>query len=326
MKNSIQVKNLTKTYQINNKPPGLKGSIQHLFRPQYNYLTAVDSVSFQVGQGELVGFIGPNGAGKTTTLKCLSGLLHPSSGKIKVLGHVPQRRDHRLLRQISLVMGQKNQLIWDLPPLETFLLNQAIYEIPEANFSKDLRELAEMLGMTAFLEIPVRKLSLGQRMKSELIAALLHRPRVLFLDEPTIGLDVVMQKAVRDFIKEYNQRYQATIMLTSHYMDDLKQLAKRVIIIDQGRLLFDGKFSEVIDTYARNKLLSLVLSEKVSPSKWAEFGTVTETNFPMVQLAIPRQKATQIAAKLLQELPIIDLTIEEPPVEAIIREVFTKEN
>ncbi len=320
---TISVNHLTKHYKVHQKEPGLTGSLKSLFKRQYETVKAVDDISFSIGAGELVGFIGPNGAGKTTTLKCLSGLLYPTSGQVKVLGYTPWDRQPQFQKQFSLVMGQKNQLWWDLPAMETFLLNKEIYEIPSKQFKSTLDALVELLDIKKVLNVQVRKLSLGQRMKCELIAALLHNPKVLFLDEPTIGLDVVMQKTMRDFIKNYNQKFNSTIILTSHYMDDVKELASRVIIIDDGKILFDGRLQDVIDKYARNKILTVVFSKDVSAKSLADFGQVKEYSFPSAKLTVDRLDAPKKAAELLSKFPVADLTIEEPPIEAIIREVFT---
>ena len=319
----IQISHLQKYYKVHEKEPGLKGSIKSLFARKYREVKAVDDISFEIGEGELVGFIGPNGAGKTTTLKVLSGLLYPTGGEVAVLGYTPWDRKPEFQKQFSLVMGQKNQLLWDLPPMETFILNKEIYEVPDLQYRKTLDTLVELLDVKDILKIQVRKLSLGQRMKCELIAALLHNPKVLFLDEPTIGLDVVMQKAMRDFIKEYNRKFKSTIILTSHYMDDVKELCERVIIIDHGKLLFDGKLSSVIDRFARNKIISVVFSGEVNQRKLAEFGDVREYDFPKVRINVPRDQAAKKASQLLNEFPVADIIIEEPPIEAIIREVFT---
>ncbi|OGV90425.1 ABC transporter [Microgenomates group bacterium RIFCSPLOWO2_01_FULL_46_13] len=319
----IQISHLQKYYKVHEKEPGLKGSIKSLFARKYREVKAVDDISFEIGEGELVGFIGPNGAGKTTTLKVLSGLLYPTGGEVAVLGYTPWDRKPEFQKQFSLVMGQKNQLWWDLPPMETFILNKEIYEVPDLQYRKTLDTLVELLDVKDILKIQVRKLSLGQRMKCELIAALLHNPKVLFLDEPTIGLDVVMQKAMRDFIKEYNRKFKSTIILTSHYMDDVKELCERVIIIDHGKLLFDGKLSSVIDRFARNKIISVVFSGEVNQRKLAEFGDVREYDFPKVRINVPRDQAAKKASQLLNEFPVADIIIEEPPIEAIIREVFT---
>jgi len=318
----IQIKNLKKYYSVQQKEPGLKGSIKSLVKRQYKEVKAVNNISFEIQPGELVGFIGPNGAGKTTTLKVLSGLLHPTSGQVNVLGFDPRHRHHDYLKQIGLIMGGKNQLWWDLPPIETFRLNQAIYEIPNQQYKNILDGLIKILKIKNILTTPVRKLSLGQRMKCELIASLLHSPKVLFLDEPTIGLDVVMQKTIRDFIKEYNQKFNATILLTSHYMEDVKKLAKRVIIINQGKIIFDGQLQDIIDRHAKNKIISLVLSNEVPRSTLEKFGQIKKFQFPQVKLITPRAQAAKTASKLLNDFPIIDLDIEEPPIEAIIRDVF----
>lgn len=322
MSDIIQINNLTKYYKVYKKEPGVLGSLRALFSRSYETVRAVEDISFSIQQGELIGFIGPNGAGKTTTLKVLSGLLYPTSGKVSVLGFNPWDRKEAFQKQFSLVMGQKNQLWWDLPAMESFLLNKAIYEIPDAQFHKTLDTLVELLDIKDVLKIQVRKLSLGQRMKCELIAALLHSPKVLFLDEPTIGLDVVMQKVMRDFIRDYNKEFGATIILTSHYMEDVKELCKRVIIIDHGKKLFDGELKSIIDAYAVNKILSVVLFEEVSREKLEKIGKIRSYNHPQITLLVPRKEATKRAATLLQNFPVADITIEEPPIEAIIRDVF----
>ena len=321
--NIVQVTNLRKYYQVFKKQPGLSGSIKSLFKRRYETVKAVDKISFQIGKGELIGFIGPNGAGKTTTLKCLSGLLYPDGGEISVLGFIPWERKKEYLKQISFVMGQKNQLWWDLPALETFNLNREIYEIDKIKFDKTLNELVNLLEVKDLLKIQVRKLSLGQRMKCELIAALLHQPKVLFLDEPTIGLDIVMQKKIRDFIKEYNQRYQANIILTSHYMGDVKELAKRVIIIDKGRIIFDGLLEEIIKKFANHKLISVVFSKKVEKKDLKGLGRIKSFEPLKADILVKRKLASFAAAEMLQRLPIEDVNITEPSIEDIIRELFT---
>jgi ABC-2 type transport system ATP-binding protein len=320
---TVSVKNLRKFYQVHQKEPGLGGSLKSLFNRKHEDVKAVDNVSFSIDEGELIGFIGPNGAGKTTTLKCLSGLLYPTEGDIQVLDYIPCDRHNDFLKQISLVMGQKNQLWWDLPAMETFLLNKEIYEVPDEQFKKTLDELVELLEVQDILKIQVRKLSLGQRMKCELIAALLHSPKVLFLDEPTIGLDVVMQKKVRDFIRIYNKRFKSTIILTSHYMDDVKELCERVIIIDRGKIIFDGKLDEIVKKFADYKTLSVVLSKEIDVKKLAEIGEVKEYNYPKVEISVERATAPFAASQLLQKFPVADLNIEEPPIEDIIRQVFS---
>lgn len=246
----ISARNLTKQYHIYKKEEGLAGAVKSFFKRTYETKTAVEKISFDIEQGELIGFIGPNGAGKTTTLKMLSGLLYPTSGSVSVLDHTPFQRKPAFLKQISLVMGQKNQLWWDLPPMDTFLLNKEIYEIPDKAFTQRVEELSDLLDVKDILHVQVRKLSLGQRMKCELMAALLHQPKILFLDEPTIGLDVVVQHKLRNFIKEYNKKYNATILLTSHYMRDVKQLCDRVIVINFGRIIYDGNLDRLMEKYA----------------------------------------------------------------------------
>lgn len=319
----ISVSNLSKHYQTFQKEAGFWGSVKSLFSRKYETVKAVNNISFEIAEGELVGFIGPNGAGKTTTLKCLSGLLYPTSGKVSVLGHTPSERENVFLRQIALVMGQKNQLWWDLPAQETFLLNKEIYEIPDTEYNKTLSELVELLEVESLLKVQVRKLSLGERMKMELIAALIHSPKVLFLDEPTIGLDVVMQKKMRDFIEAYNSIRKSTILLTSHYMEDVRQLAKRVIIIDHGTILYDGKLDNLVKKFAKYKVLSVVLETYIGPDKLAEVGELVDYNFPKAVIRVPRSASNVAAAQILQKFPVADLNIEEPDIEDIIRDVFT---
>lgn len=320
----ISVKNLSKTYKVHKKEPGFMGSLKSLIKRKYETVHAVKDISFEIQPGELVGFIGPNGAGKTTTLKCLSGLLYPSGGKVDVLGFKPFDRKTPFLKQIALVMGQKNQLWWDLPPAETFLLNKEIYEVPDAKYKETLNDLVELLDVKDVLNIQVRKLSLGQRMKCELIAALLHSPKVLFLDEPTIGLDVVMQKKLRDFLKDYNKKYDATIILTSHYMEDVRQLCERVIVIDHGALLFDGRLDELIKEYTKHKLITVILSKEVPRDTLEKLGQIKEYDFPKVILAVKREESNEVTSKLLKDFPVEDLNIQELDIEDIIREVFSK--
>lgn len=321
---AIEVKNLKKNFKVYKKSPGVIGSLQSLFKRDYFEVPAVNDVTFEINEGELVGFIGANGAGKTTTIKCLSGLLVPSSGKVSVLGFDPFGRDRKFLKQISLVMGQKNQLWWDLPAIETFLLNKEIYEIEERDFKKTVAELSELLDVEDILKIQVRNLSLGQRMKCELIAALIHHPRVLFLDEPTIGLDVVMQKNLRKFIKEYNTLYKSTILLTSHYMTDVEELCKRIIIIDRGKLIYDGRLDQVIKKYAKNKLITIVFKDPVDYEKVAKLGKVKEHSPLKTKLEIPVSKSNEISSIILKDFPVQDLTIEDPDIEDIIRYIFVQ--
>ena len=318
----ISVSHLTKHFKVYKKEPGLAGSLRSLFARKYETLKAVEDVSFDIDEGELIGFIGPNGAGKTTTLKCLSGLLYPTSGKVDVLGFTPFDRKSAFLKQIALVMGQKNQLWWDLPAIDTFILNKEIYEISKKRFDEIVNDLASLLDIEEQLRVPVRKLSLGQRMKMELIASLIHSPKVLFLDEPTIGLDVVMQKKIREFLREYNQKYKATILLTSHYMRDVEDLCKRVIVINFGKIIYDGKLSALVEKYAPYKHISVVFGKYVDPKKLEGFGELIKFEHPQWVINVSKEESNEIAAKILKQFPIEDITIEEPDIEEVIREVF----
>lgn len=318
----ISVKNLKKYYQVYQKEPGLWGSIQSLFLRKYYDVKAVDGISFEIAEGELVGFIGPNGAGKTTTLKVLSGLLYPTTGEVRVLGLEPFKRQKQFQVNISLIMGQKNQLWWDLPAWDSFILNKEIYEIDEGVFKKNVEKLSQMLEVEDILKTPVRKLSLGQRMKCELIAALLHSPQVLFLDEPTIGLDVVAQKNMRDFIKEYNEEFRATIILTSHYMGDVKELCKRVIIINEGEILYDGSLEKIINKFAPYKVIKIDFEKEVDVEKLKELGTVEKYSGNFIEIRVKKSEVPSKAAKILSEFDVADLTIEDPAIEDIIREIF----
>jgi ABC-2 type transport system ATP-binding protein len=322
MERAIIVDRLVKNFDVTEKEPGLTGAVKSLFSPKKKIVHALKSISFAIQPGELVGFIGPNGAGKTTTLKTLSGLLYPTSGFVEVLEHDPWERKPEFLKQIALVMGQKNQLWWDLPAIETFELNRAIYELPSRQYEESLKELTELLEVGKLLKTPVRKLSLGQRMRMELVAALLHRPKVLFLDEPTIGLDLIAQQKIRDFIYEYNKKYQASILLTSHNMDDLIDLARRVVVIDDGRLLFDGALEELVEKFAKEKIIKATLSREDGIAALEKIGKVKKLSFPEVVLSVPRSATAVAAAELLQNFPVEDLTIEEVPIEDVIRRVF----
>lgn len=325
--NIISVKKLKKYYKVHQKEPGLAGSIKSIFARKYFDVKAVDGISFNIDEGELIGFIGPNGAGKTTTLKVLSGLLHPTSGEVKVLGYKPFKRESQFQKQFALVMGQKNQLWWDLPAWESFILNKEIYEVSDEDFKRTVKDLSQMLDIEDILKIQVRKLSLGQRMKAELVAALLHNPKVLFLDEPTIGLDVVAQKKMRDFIKEYNTKFKATIILTSHYMGDVKELCRRVIIIDKGTILYDGQLENIVEKFAPHKVIEVDFDASsgtlVDREKLESVGEVKEFDGVHASIHVPRKEAPSRASKLLDKFPVVDLTIEEPPIEDIIREVFS---
>jgi viologen exporter family transport system ATP-binding protein len=319
---AIFIQHLCKYYQVHQKEPGFRGSLKSFVARRYTDVKAVDDLSFRIQAGEIVGFLGPNGAGKTTTLKVLSGLLYPTSGVARVLDFTPSERRSEFLKQITLVMGQKQQLSWDLPAMESFLVNAAIYEIPDARFKQTLDELIELLELAPLLKKQVRKLSLGERMKCELAAALLHRPKILFLDEPTIGLDVTMQTKIREFIAAYNERHHATIILTSHYMADVTALCKRIVVIDHGKLLYDGDLKALAEKIAPYKLIRLELSEPLNGRRLESYGEVTKTRGQHAELLVPRDATSDAAARMLAELPIADVTIEEPPIEEVITRVF----
>ena len=322
----IQVRGLTKTFRTYTKAPGLAGAVRGLFHRKYQTVHAVREVGFQVEEGELVGFLGPNGAGKTTTLKMLSGLLHPTSGEATVLGYQPWKRDDGYRRQFALLLGQKNQLWWDLPARESLELNAKIYGIPRAAFERTVSELCELLLVKEKLNVMVRELSLGERMKMELIASLLHQPKVLFLDEPTIGLDVVSQKIVREFLAHYNGQRKTTILLTSHYMTDIEALCRRVIIIDHGTIFFDGPLSAVLDRFADFKLVTIHL-EKSDDSRQhdlSRYGTVVEQAAHTIRLKIKRDQVIPACKALLDAVPVADIDIQEVPIEEVIRQIFAR--
>ena len=319
----ISVKNLKKYYKVHQKEPGFWGSFKSLFSRKYDEVKAVDNISFEIDEGELVGFIGPNGAGKTTTLKVLSGLLYPTSGYVRVLGYEPFKRQPDLQKQFSIIMGQKNQLWWDLPAWETFILSKEIYEIADDQFKKVIKQLSEMLEIEEILKIQVRKLSLGQRMKCELVVALLHCPKVLFLDEPTIGLDVVAQKKMRDFIKEYNKKFNATIILTSHYMGDVQQLAERVIIIDKGKMLYDGLLKNIVEKLSTHKVIKVDFKTEVEKRVLESVGQVKEFDGLHAVIDVPYTLTAKKSGRLLNKFQVADLTIEDPPIEDIVRQVFS---
>jgi len=322
---AIIVDSLLKSFEFSEKQTGLLGGFKSLLAPKKKTIRALKSISFTINQGELVGFIGPNGAGKTTTLKILSGLLYPTSGFVQVIEHDPWKRDPKFLKNISLVMGQKNQLWWDLPARDTFNLNKEIYELADHKFKENLAELCKILDAEKLLDTQVRRLSLGQRMRLELIAALLHKPKVLFLDEPTIGLDVVGQQKIRDFIFDYNKRSSATIILTSHNMDDVIDLAKRVIVINKGEILFDGDLKDLTSKFAKEKIIKVYLGKSADIKKFENIGKVKRYNFPQAVISVPREASAIAAAELLQNFPVTDLTIEEEPIEEVIRRVFKGE-
>lgn len=322
MANGIVVDKLIKDFEVIEREPGFSGAIRSLINPTKRRIRAVDSVSFSLQEGELVGFIGPNGAGKTTTLKMLSGLLYPTSGFVSVLEHNPWEKSPEFLRQISAVFGQKNQLWWDLPAIDTFELNKEIYELNTKDYIRNLEELVTLLDVGKFLKTPVRKLSLGQRMKMELIAALIHKPKVLFMDEPTIGLDLVAAQSLREFIYEYNRKNKATILMTSHNMDDLVNLARRVIVINQGQIIFDGAFEKLTEDYAPEKFIKLTLSSNDDIKKLEEIAPIKKIAFPEVVLSVPRSAAAVTAAEILQNFPVVDMNIEETPIDDVVRTVF----
>ncbi len=318
----IQVNDLSKHYTVHEKEPGFVGSLRSFVRRVSKTVRAVDGVTFGIGAGEMVGFLGPNGAGKTTTLKMLSGLLHPTGGQISVAGYTPKERRAAFLKQITLVMGQKQQLIWDLPALDSFRVNQAIYEINDDEYRETMREFTDILDLDGILKKQVRKLSLGERMKCELAAALLHRPKVLFLDEPTIGLDVNMQVRIREFVQEYNRRFDATVILTSHYMADVTALCDRIIVIDKGQIVFDGDLQALIDRASTNKIIKLELSDNIATEQLETYGHVQERDGRRAELLVPRAHTSALAARLFAELPIADVTIEDPPIEEVIGHMF----
>ncbi len=319
---AIHVRNLCKVYSVTEREAGVLAALSSLVRRHVEEVPAVDGISFDLAPGEIVGFLGPNGAGKTTTLKMLSGLLHPTEGEVTVLGHIPWRRERDFLRQITLVMGQRNQLVWDIPALDSFELNRAIYRIPTADYRRMLNELTELLDLGPLLRKPVRNLSLGERMKCEIAAALLHRPSVVFLDEPTIGLDVTMQRRIRAFIAEYNRRFGATVLLTSHYMADVEALCKRVIVIHHGKLLFDGDLSNLVQKFTAHKTIVVKL-EDCLPDMHA-YGEVVACEDGQFTLRVPKAETAQTTERLLADLPVIDLLVEDPPIEEVIERVFAQ--
>ncbi|MEJ7770348.1 MAG: ATP-binding cassette domain-containing protein [Geodermatophilaceae bacterium] len=316
----IEVSDLRKTFRVPEREAGMRASVRSLVRRKYRDVRAVDGVSFDVLAGEIVGFLGPNGAGKTTTLKMLSGLLFPTSGQISVLGHVPSRRERDYLRRMTLVMGNRNQLQWDIPALDSFEMNRAIYRIPEADFRVARDEIVELLEIGDLVRKPVRTLSLGERMKAEIAASLLHRPQVLYLDEPTIGLDVTMQKRIRSFLAEYNQRHGATVLLTSHYMADVQALCKRVIIIDRGSILYDGGLRELSTRYSPHQTINVVLSD--AENDLSGYGEVLSAQDGRISLKVAKSETSAVAARLLADFAVSDLTIEDPPIEDVIEQVF----
>ncbi|HVX96193.1 MAG TPA: ATP-binding cassette domain-containing protein [Polyangia bacterium] len=324
----IEVESLTKTYRVHKRAPGVGAALRSVLRRRYDEVTAVAGLSFQIAAGERVGFLGPNGAGKTTTLKVLSGLLHPTAGAVRVGGFVPQTRDPRFLKLITLVMGQKQQLLWDLPPSETYAMNRAIYDVPRGEAEATITSLVELLEIGDLVNKPTRQLSLGERMKCELVAALLHRPRVLFLDEPTIGLDVAMQAKMREFVREYNERTGASVLLTSHYMDDVVALCPRVVVIDKGRLIYDGDLKELARRVRPDKRVTVRLGQQASRETLDKLGadvTVVSTEANQIVLSVPGARLAGVVRDVLAALPVIDLSVEDPPLEEVMRELFRGE-
>jgi ABC-2 type transport system ATP-binding protein len=321
---TIEVTDLSKHYKVPVRGGGLKAATRSLFKRTYNSVKAVDGISFSIDPGEVVGFLGPNGAGKTTTLKMLSGLLFPTSGSGRVLGFEPFRRQFDFLSQITLVMGNRSQLSWDLPALDSFELQRAIYGIPRVEFIRTRDEFIELLELKELVNKPVRNLSLGERMKVEIIGALLHRPRVLFLDEPTIGLDVTMQRRIRSFVEEYNRRTGATVLLTSHYMADVEALCKRVIVIHNGKLLFDGDLAALLDRFSAFKTIGVTLANGFG--SFSQYGEVLNQDADHVTLRVPREKTPDVTARILAEQHVDDLTVEDPPIEDVIEKVFAQKS
>ncbi|GAB4219572.1 MAG: ATP-binding cassette domain-containing protein [Candidatus Microgenomates bacterium] len=317
----IFVKNLTKIYKIYKKTGHL---ITDLFFRKYKDLIALDNVSFEIDSNEIVGFIGPNGAGKTTTLKILSGILYPTNGQVKVEGFIPFEKKKEFLRQISFVMGQKSQLFWDLPAIDTFLLNKEIYEIKDDNFKKTLNHLTEILNCTNLINKPVKMLSLGERMKMEFIAALLHTPKIVFLDEPTIGLDIFSQEAIRNFIKNYQKEYQATIIFTSHYLEDVKKIAKRLIIINQGKIIYNGKLADIVNKFSQSKYVSLTLEKPIEKKDLEKIAPLINYQYPKVVFEIKKSELPEKISLISQKIPYLDITIEEEKIEEIIKKIYKK--
>ncbi len=320
----IVVRNLSKTYKQFRKGSGLKGSLSSLVKRKYYDVEAVRGISFEVGEGELVGLIGPNGAGKTTTLKCLAGILHPTNGNVNVLGFTPWERKRELLRRISLVMGQKSQLWWDLPAMDSFLISKEIYQIPDQIFQRNVERLIDMLELSAFLDVQVRRLSLGQRMRCELAFALLHDPEVVYLDEPTIGLDLVMQKRLRDFLKENQKERGHSIILTSHYMEDVNKLADRVLIVNHGLLIFNGSIKELVDKYQKERIISVKFEKKIEAKDLREYGTILEYDDNLSEIEVPTENTTKIVSHLIRNFPVKDLEIKDLPLEEIIRRLYAE--
>lgn len=311
---------LTKVFRVPEREEGLRAAVRSLFRRKMREVRAVESIDFAIAPGEVVGFLGPNGAGKTTTLKMLSGLLFPTAGEARVLGHVPSRREREFLRRITLVMGQRNQLAWDLPAADSYELNRAVYQIPEKEFRETLRVLVDLMELGELVRKPVRNLSLGERMKVEICGSLLHRPRLLFLDEPTLGLDVSAQRRIREFLGEYNRRYGATVLLTSHYMADVVALCPRVILIHHGRILFDGELANLVGRFSTHR--KVVVKLDAGGADLQAYGEIVQRAPGMAVLRVPREDTSRVTARLLAELNVTDLTVEDPEIEEVIEQAF----
>jgi ABC-2 type transport system ATP-binding protein len=322
MSAAVSVHDLSKTYIVHERSSGVKAALRGIFRREKREVKAVQAINFEIQPGEIVGFLGPNGAGKTTTLKMLSGLLYPTGGEARVLGHLPHLRERQFLRQITLVTGQRNQLIWDIPAADSYDLNQAIYEIDPDLYKRTVEEFVEILDMKDLVRKPVRNLSLGERMKVEIAGSLLHHPRVLFLDEPTLGLDVPMQRRIRKFIADYNQREGATVLLSSHYMADVEALCKRVIVIHQGGILFDGDLTALAARFTSHK--KVIVKPADQSLDLSGYGEIVESELGSVSFRVPRGEVPGMTARLLAEVPIVDLTVEDPPIEDVIDMVFAK--
>ena len=319
---AIVADQLCKTYRVYRKREGVLASIGGLFKREYKRVEAVRSVSFSIETGEMVAFLGPNGAGKTTTLKLLSGLIFPTSGDARVLGHIPWKREHAYRRRFSLVMGQKNQLWWDLPAADSFQLHREIYSLPAADFDRTVAELTELFAVGALTRQPVRELSLGERMKMELIAALLHEPRLLLLDEPTIGLDVVAQVTIQKCLKEYNEQRGVTMLLTSHYMRDVEALCKRVLVITHGQVVYDGGLSQIAEQFGQNKLIKLQFAEDMVPEDLSRFGEILRCEGPVVDLRVERTRLPEVLEAVLNRYTVLDMNVQDPPLDQVIARVF----
>jgi ABC-2 type transport system ATP-binding protein len=322
----IEINALAKSYRVYQKKEGLLASVHGLFRREYRDIRAVRGIDLTVDQGEFVAFLGPNGAGKTTTLKLLSGVIQPTSGQATVMGHIPWKRENAYRRRFALVMGQKNQLWWDLPAQESFRLHQQIYRIEPNQFTRSLSELTDLLGVARLLKQPVRELSLGERMKMELTAALLHSPDVLFLDEPTIGLDVVAQHNIQQFLRHYQQARQITVLLTSHYMKDVAALCERVVVIAEGQIRYDGSLDGIVDRFGGHKVIMLQFADEPMPADLARFGEVIEVQPPRVKLRVDRRDVSQVMTAVLGQYTLDDISVEDPPLEQVIAEVFAQVN